>query len=101
MVGDSKLLTTLKAKIYKTAITPVLLYSIETMAIRKANMTALEGIEIRMLRWIGTINLREKKMKLDICRYTSIENMTENAKKHDSDSNDILEKEERISKLMS
>src|SRR5882757_4475778 len=51
----------LKAKIYKTVIRPVLLYSVETMAMKRSEERKLEVTEMRMLRWLTGTSLRERK----------------------------------------
>ena len=65
MLSDKKLSTKLKKKMCKTAIRPVLMYSLETMALRKAEERVLEKTNVKMLRWIGGINLRQKKRNED------------------------------------
>ena len=77
-MGDRKLLKKLKIKINSIAIRPGL-NSSETTAIRNVEARALERMEMKMLRWIGEISLKEKRNE-DIHKFIGIENITEKCK---------------------
>ena len=55
----------LRIKVYKTVIRPVLLYGAETWALKKEERLLMRT-EMRMLRWIMGISLREKKTNKSI-----------------------------------
>ncbi|XP_047480601.1 uncharacterized protein LOC125033262 [Penaeus chinensis] len=63
---DKKLPAKLKSKMYKTVIRPVLLYGAETWALRKKEESLLQRTEIRMLRWMLEISLREQKTNEEV-----------------------------------
>ena len=63
---DKRIPLRLKAKIYRTVIRPVLLYSTETMAMRKSEEKRLEVTEMRMLRWLTGTSLRERRTNEEI-----------------------------------
>ena len=50
-----------RAKVYKSAVRPVLLYGAEKWAKRETNMKLLEKTEIRMLRWIRGVSLKGQR----------------------------------------
>ena len=57
---DRKIPLKLKAKIYKTMIRPALLYGAETWTIGAKEESILERTEMRMLRWMTGVSLRDK-----------------------------------------
>ena len=60
MVCGKRMPTRLKLKIYRTVLRPVLMFGGETWALRKREEQILERTEMRMLRWILGVSLREK-----------------------------------------
>src|SRR3984885_572296 len=58
---DTKMPIRLKGKIYKTMIRPVMLYGAEAWAMTRREEEILERAEMKMLRWMLGISLREKK----------------------------------------
>ena len=50
---------TLKGKVYKTVVRPVLLYGAETWATTKGQEARLEVNEVRMLRWMCCVTRRD------------------------------------------
>ena len=59
VICDRKISVRLRLKLYRTIVRPVLLYGAEMWAIRKEEERLLERTEMRMLRWILGISLRE------------------------------------------
>ncbi|XP_027222341.1 uncharacterized protein [Penaeus vannamei] len=55
-------------KVYKTALKPVLLYG----TVRRKEENLLERTEMRMVRWIAGISLRERRESADIRRMAGI-----------------------------
>ena len=72
VVCDRRMPRRLKLKIYKTVIRPVLMYGSETWALRKREERMLERTEMRMLRWIMGISLRERRRNEDIRQLAEI-----------------------------
>ena len=72
VVLDKKMPMKLKMKIYKTVIRPVLLYGGETWALRRKEEQLLERTEMRMIRWINGISLRERIESEDIRKMCGI-----------------------------
>ncbi len=77
IVRDKRMPVSLKAKIYRTVIRPVLLYGAETWALRKKEEMLLERTEMRMLRWILGITLKDRKRNEDIRQMTGVINISE------------------------
>ena len=57
---DRKIPLKLKTKVYKTMIRPALLYGTETWTIGAKEESMLERTEMRMLRWMTGVSLRDK-----------------------------------------
>ena len=64
MVLDRKMLRRLKLKIYNTVVRPVIMYGSETWALRKREEQQLDRTEMRMLRWMLGIPLRERRIEV-------------------------------------
>ena len=56
----------LKIKLYMTVIRPVLLYGAECWTVRKMEEKVLEKTEMRMLRRIKGVTLRDRVKSVDI-----------------------------------
>ena len=67
----------LKVKIYCTVVRPVLIYGSETWALRRKEEAKLERTEMRMLRWIMGISLRERLENDEIRRRAGVMKITE------------------------
>jgi len=67
-------------KVYKTVLRPVLLYGAETWALRRKEENLLERTEMRMVRWIAGISLRERRESADIRRMAGICSIREKAR---------------------
>ena len=80
VILDKKMPLKLKLKIYKTIIRPVLLYGGETWALRKKEEQLLERTEMRMIRWMAGISLRERMESEDIRRMCGICNIKQKAR---------------------
>ncbi|XP_069994873.1 uncharacterized protein [Penaeus vannamei] len=65
--------------VYKTVLRPVLLYGAETWALRRKE-NLLERTEMRMVRWIAGISLRERRESADIRRMAGICSIREKAR---------------------
>ena len=74
---DKRIMLRLKAKIYKQVIRPVLLYSVETMAMKKKEENKLAVTEMKMLRWMAGISLREKRTNEEIRREVGVVSIVE------------------------
>ena len=66
----------LKVKIYKTIIRPVLLYGAEVWTLRRKEERLLETTEMRMLRRIKGVTLRDRQRSDEIRRELGVENIT-------------------------
>ena len=62
----------LKMKVYRTVIRPVILYGAETWSLRKKEEGLLARTEMRMVRWITGISLRERRESEGIRRMAGI-----------------------------
>ena len=65
VISDKKMPRKVKIKLYMTVIRPVLLYGAECWTVRKEEQI-IEKTEMRMLRRIRDVTLRDKVKKLDI-----------------------------------
>ena len=66
VINDKRIPRRLKVKIYKTVIRPVLLYGAETWALHKKEDTILEVTEMRMLRRIRGVTLRDRMRNIQV-----------------------------------
>ena len=66
VVCDRKMPVWIKGKVYKTMIRPVMIYGAEAWALRKKEEELLERTEMRMLRWIMGISLKDHQRNEDI-----------------------------------
>ena len=64
--SDKNMPRKLKIKLYMTVIRPVLLYGAECWTVKKKEEQILEKIEMRMLRRIKGVTLRDKVNSMDI-----------------------------------
>jgi len=55
-----------KGKVYRTMVRPVLIYGSEAWTLRRRVEERLKRTEMRMLRWILGLTLRDKKRTDDI-----------------------------------
>jgi len=76
VIYDKKMPRNLKMKIYKSIIRPVLLYGAEVWALRKKEERLLETTEMKMLRRIKGVTLRDKERSKDIRRELRIDSIT-------------------------
>jgi hypothetical protein len=63
---DQKISVQLRGKVYRTMIRPVLIYGAEAWALRRREEEQLERTEMKMLRWILGVSLRDRKRNEDI-----------------------------------
>ena len=80
IVCDKRMSLKTKAKIYKSVIRPVLLYGTESAALRREEERRLEVTEMRMLRSICRISLKEHRRNDDIRKLAGVVNIIEKAK---------------------
>ena len=66
VIYDKKMTLKLRAKIYTAVVRPVLLYGVEAWALRKKEQSQLERTELRTLRWLMGVSLREIRRSEDI-----------------------------------
>ena len=76
VLGDRRMPRKLKVKIYKTVVRPVLMYGAEVWTIRKKEEHLLETTEMRMLRRIRGVTLRDRMRSEDIRRELRVESIT-------------------------
>ena len=76
---DKKLPRKLKIKLYMTVIRPVLLYGAEcwTWTVRKKEEQILEKTEMRMLRRIKGVTLRDRVKSVDIRKELGVSSIQE------------------------
>ena len=67
----------LKIKLYMTVIRPVLLYGAECWTVRKKDEQILEKTEMRMLRRIKGVTLRDKVKRVDIRKELGVNSIQE------------------------
>ena len=73
MVCDKRMPRNLKVKIYKIVVRPVMVYGAETWALRKKEERKLERTEMRMLRWILGVSLRDHVSNEEVRKRARIE----------------------------
>ena len=76
-ISDKKMPRKLKIKLYMTVIRPVLLYGAECWTVRKKEEQILEKTEIRMLRRIKGVTLRDKVKSVDIRKELGVNSIQE------------------------
>jgi len=63
---DRRMPIAVKGKVYRTMIRPVLIYGSEAWSLRRREEERLERTEMRMLRWILGLTLKDRKRNDDI-----------------------------------
>ena len=58
---DRRMPVAVKGKVYRTLVRPVLIYGSETWTMKRREEERLQRTEMRMLRWILGLTLRDKK----------------------------------------
>ena len=66
VICDKKVPVKLKHKIYKTVIKPTMTYGAECWTMKKKDEMLMNKIEMRMLRWIQGVSLREHNINEEI-----------------------------------
>ena len=69
--------TGVKEKVYRTVVRPVLIYDSEAWTLRRREEERLERTEMRMLRWIPGLTLRDRKRSDDIRRILGVACITD------------------------
>ena len=69
---DRRIPVAVKGKVYRTMVRTVLIYGSETWTMKRREEERLQRTEMRMLRWILGLTLRDKKRNDDICRILSL-----------------------------
>ena len=77
VICDRKIPRKLKCKIYKTVVRPVLLYGGECWAVKKKEEDLLRRTEMRMLRWILGVLLKDRLMNKEIRKRCAVINVVE------------------------
>ena len=67
----------LKGKVYRTLIRPVLIYGSEAWTLRRREEERLERTEMRKLRWILGLTLKDRKRNDDIRRIIGVACITD------------------------
>ena len=65
---DRRMPVAVKGKVYRTMVRPLLIYASETWTMKRREEEHLQRTEMRMLRWILGLTLRDKKRNDDIRR---------------------------------
>ena len=76
VICDKKVPVKLKHKIYKTVIRPTMTYGAECWTMKKKDEMLMNKTEIRMLRWIQCVRLREHKRNEDIREAATVQPIT-------------------------
>ncbi len=63
---DNKMPIQIKGKVYKSMIRPVMMYGAEAWTLTRKEEELLERAEMRMLRWILGVSLRDRRRNEDI-----------------------------------
>ena len=71
----------LKIKLYMTVITPVLLYGAECWTVRKKEEQILEKTQMRMLRRIKGVTLRDKVKSVDVRKELAMNSIRDSQRK--------------------
>ena len=66
VICDKKVPIKLKHKIYKTVIRPTMTYGAECWTMKKKDEMLMNKTEMRMLRWVQGVSLREHKINEDV-----------------------------------
>ena len=77
VISDKKMPRELKSKLYMTVIRPVLLYGAECWTVRKKEVQILEKTDMRMLRRIKGVTLRDRVKSLDIRKELGVSSIQE------------------------
>ena len=77
MLSDRRMPTGVKGRVYRTMVRPVLIYGSEAWTLRRREEERLERTEMRMLRWILGLTLRDKKRNDDIRRILGVACITD------------------------
>ena len=77
VISDKKMPRKLKIKLYMNVIRPVLLYGAECWTVRKKEEQILEKTEMRMLRRIKGVTLRNKVKSMDIRQELGVSSIQE------------------------
>ena len=77
VISDKKMPRKLKIKLYMTVVRPVLLYGAECWTVRKKEEHILEKTEMRMLRKIKGVTLRDKVKSVDIRKELGVNSIQE------------------------
>ena len=80
VINDKKMPRRLKVKMYLTVIRPVLLYGAETWTVGKKEERILESTEMRMLRRIKGVTLRDRLRSVNIRRELGVNDIIEKAR---------------------
>ncbi|XP_047480159.1 uncharacterized protein LOC125032818 [Penaeus chinensis] len=81
VISDRKMPRKLKVKLYSTIRRPVLLYGAEVWTMGKKEERILEATEMRTLRRIKGVTLRERERSADIRRELEVSDINEKVKK--------------------
>ena len=77
VISDKNMPRKLKIKLYMTVIRPVLLYGAECWTVRKKEEQILEKTEMRMLRRIKGVTLRDRVKSVDIRKELGVSSIQE------------------------
>jgi len=69
---DRRMPTGVKGKVYRTMVRPVLICGLEAWTLRRREEERLQRTEMRMIRWILGLTLRNRKRNDDIRRILGV-----------------------------
>ena len=72
MLCDRRIPVAVNGKVYRTMVRPVLIYGSETWTMKRREEERLQRTEMKMLRWILGLTLRDKKRNDDIRRILGV-----------------------------
>jgi len=81
VVCDRKMPVAGKGKVYTTMIRPVMMYGAETWALKRKDLEHLERTEMKMLRWILGVSLKDRKRNEDIRRSAGVVSIMDKIRK--------------------
>ena len=76
VICDKKVPVKLKHKIYRTVIRPTMTYGADCWTMKKEDEKLMNKTEMRMLRWIQCVSLREHKINEDIREAATVQPIT-------------------------
>ena len=77
ILTSKKVALRLKGKVYGTCVRSSMIYGSETWAVNAEQAAKLERAEMRMVRWMSGVSLREKKTNAELRESMGIEKISD------------------------